>query len=124
MIENKVNNDSRILAECIADAADDKKAQRITLIDVTQVSLMADYFVICSGQTPVQVRAIAEWIEEKIEEQGLRALAIEGRADGRWILLDLGTVIVHVMLDKEREFYGLERLWCHGTVEEWLPKSA
>lgn len=111
--------DSRTLAECIADAADDKKAQRITLIDVSKVSILADYFIICSGATPVQVKAIADSIEEKVEEKGLTVPRIEGIREGQWILIDLGVIVVHVMLDAEREFYGLERLWGHGRVEEW-----
>ncbi len=111
--------DSRIIAESIADAADDKKAQRITLIDVREISFLADYLVICSGQTPIQVRAIADSIEEKIQAQGVDTRRMEGRSEGNWILMDIGTVIVHVMLEKERDFYSLERLWGHGNVEQW-----
>lgn len=111
--------DSRILSECIADAADDKKAQNIKLIEVSQVSILADYFIICSGTTPVQVRAIADNIEEKLSEKGVTVPRIEGIREGQWILIDLGVIVVHVMLDREREFYGLERLWGHGRVEDW-----
>lgn len=111
--------DGRALAVLAARAADEKKASRITLIGLQDVSLMADYFVICSGQNPVQVRAIAQNVAEKLEEQGIAVAHEEGMAHGRWVLLDCGLVVVHVMLEREREFYNLERLWGQGQVEEF-----
>lgn len=116
-------NDSRHLAELAAHAADDKKASAITLIDVEQVSSVTDYFLVCSGNTPIQVRAIAEHIEEKLEEAGKPPLRVEGVQAGRWILLDYGVVVAHVMLNSERDYYSLERLWNHGKVVPWANGS-
>lgn len=116
--------DSRKLAEIAAEAADDKKASQITLIDVEAVSSVTDYFLVCSGNTSVQVQAIADHIADKLEEAGLPVPHIEGASLGRWILLDFGVVVAHVMLEKEREFYSLERLWSHGKVSPWpVPRT-
>jgi ribosome-associated protein len=109
----------RELALAACEAADDKKALRPVLIEVEAVSSIADFFVICSGSTPIQVRAIADHIQEKLEALGSTLGHIEGVQQGRWILLDFGVVVVHVMLEVEREFYSLERLWGHGKVETW-----
>lgn len=111
--------DSRKLAEVAAEAADDKKAGDITLIDVQQVSWMADYFVICSASNSQQVRAIADHIQEQLLEAGAPQPRIEGAQAGRWILLDYGTLIIHIMMEPERAFYALERLWSHAKVEPW-----
>lgn len=111
--------DSRKWAEIAAEAADDKKASQITLIDVESVSSVTDYFLVCSGNTPIQVKAIADNIEEKLAEAGANVPHVEGASIGRWVLLDFGVLVVHVMLDKEREFYNLERLWSHGKVTPW-----
>lgn len=111
--------DSRKWAEIAAEAADDKKALGITLIDVEAVSSVTDYFIVCSGHTPIQVQAIADHVEDRLAAAGAPAPHVEGAAVGRWILLDFGVVVVHVMLDKEREFYNLERLWSHGQQSQW-----
>lgn len=113
---------SRTLSNLAAQAADEKKAKAIVLLDLEAVSTMADYFVICNGATPLQVRAIAQHVEETLTEAGYRLYRpIEGLTAGSWVLLDFGVVIVHVMLDREREFYGLERLWTGGKM---LPYQA
>lgn len=111
--------DSRKWAEIAAEAADDKKASHITLIDVESVSSVTDYFLVCSGNTPIQVKAIADHVMDKLTEAGVPEPHVEGASLGRWVLLDFGVVVVHVMLDKEREFYNLERLWSHGKVTPW-----
>lgn len=116
--------DTRKMAEVAAMAADDKKAKDITLIEVDKVSTVADYFVVCSGTSTTQVKAIADGIEDRLEEEGIAQPRIEGGREGRWILLDYGPVVVHVMLDQEREFYGLERLWKKGRVEAWQAAPA
>lgn len=113
--------DSRKLAELAAKAADDKKANAITLIDVEHVSSITDYFLICSANTGVQLKAIADNIEKKLEEAGHLPLHIEGQQSARWILLDFGVLVVHVMLEQDRDFYGLEKLWSHGKRVEWTP---
>ncbi len=110
----------RELALAACEAADDKKALRPVLIEVEAVSSIADFFVICSGSTPIQVRAIADHVQDRLQELGATVGHVEGVQQGRWILLDSGVVVVHVMLEVEREFYALERLWGHGTVETWV----
>lgn len=103
------------VAQTIAQAADDRKGVDIRLLNVVDVSYLADYFVVVTGFSNVQVRAIANSIEEKVEQQWHRLpLRVEGQMEGSWILMDYGDVIVHIFLPKEREFYGLEAFWGHA----------
>ncbi|AZB71681.1 ribosome silencing factor [Synechococcus elongatus] len=104
-----------------ATAADDRKAGDIAILRVSEVAYLADYFLICSGFSVTQVRAIARSIEEKLAEDFNRLpLRSEGVAEGRWVLLDYGDLIVHIFLPQEREFYDLEAFWGHA---ERLPYS-
>ena len=103
------------LALTVAAAALDRKADDILVLKVVDVSYLADYFVIMTGYSRVQVRAIAESIEAKVEtDWQRRPLRTEGKADGSWVLLDYGEVIVHIMMPTEREFYNLEAFWVHA----------
>jgi ribosome-associated protein len=103
------------LALTVAQAADDRKGSDITILKVTDVSYLADYFVIVTGYSPVQVKAIARAIEEQLQEQyQCELLRSEGEKEGRWILQDYGDVIVHIFMPQEREFYDLEAFWGHG----------
>jgi len=99
------------LSELVAAAASDKKARDIVVMELAGVSMIADYFVICSANSTTQVQAIADNIEEKLEEQGVRALRKEGYREGRWVLLDYGSCVAHVFVEEDRRFYNLERLW-------------
>jgi len=92
-------------------AADDKKAENIIVLNMHGISLIADYFVICHGNSDKQVQAIAREIQEKVEEQGFNVKRIEGFDEARWILVDLGDVVVHVFHRDERGYYNLEKLW-------------
>src|SRR3990172_562623 len=94
-----------------AEAAADKKASDIVIINISDIMVIADYFVICSGQTGRQVQTIAESIVDKLRELKVRKLGIEGDKVGSWVLLDYGSVVVHVFTEEQREFYKLERLW-------------
>lgn len=114
----------RELALLIAAKADEKKARDIKILDMEGVSLLADYMVIVSGQTAVQVRAIAQFIDEELKKSDQKIYGLEGRNEGHWVLLDYGTVIVHVMREEEREFYNLERLWSQGRVETYEPAAS
>lgn len=106
---------SRELAITIAEAASDRKAGDIVLLRVAEVSYLADYFVMATGYSRVQVRAITQAIEEKVEQiWQRRPLRTEGEAEGTWVLQDYGEVMVHVMMPKEREFYNLEAFWGHA----------
>jgi ribosome-associated protein len=107
--------DSESLARLAAEASDDRKAVDIRLIRVDEVSSLADWFVISSGLSDVQVRAIARSVEDQIEEAtGRLPLRREGQKEGKWMLLDYGEVIVHVLTPSERSYYDLEAFWGHG----------
>lgn len=114
---------SKELALNIAEAALDRKAGDIVILHVAEVSYLADYFVMMTGYSRVQVRAIAGAITGKIEQQyHRRPLRTEGQNDGTWILQDYGDVMVHIMMPKEREFYNLEAFWGHAEGIE-IPES-
>lgn len=97
-------------------AAEAKKARDITVLNINEISTLCDYFIICSGGSTPQVKAIAEHIEEKLAEQHVIPLRREGIREGDWVLLDYGDIVVHVFKDEEREFYNLERLWGDAKV--------
>lgn len=99
------------LPELVAAAASDKKARDIVILDMEGVSLVTDHFVICSANSTTQVQAIADNVEEKLAEQGIKLLRKEGYREARWILLDYGDCVAHVFVDEDRRFYNLERLW-------------
>lgn len=99
------------LARRVADIASEEKAIDVVVLDVRELTVLADYFVIASGRSTIQVKMIAESIEDILLEEGRRALRREGFNEGRWIVLDYGSVIVHVFRHQEREYYQLEKLW-------------
>lgn len=95
----------------IVDAALDVKAEDVVALDVAELSSFADVFVVCTGRSDRQVRAIADSIEKAAKQAGEPPLGIEGYAEGRWVLIDLDDVIVHVFTPETREHYDIERLW-------------
>jgi ribosome-associated protein len=103
------------LAHRIVEVASDKKASDVVLLRTAEVTTMADYFVICSGRSERQVQVLGHAIVDELRKEGVRPLGVEGRGAARWILLDYGSVIVHVFAPEEREYYGLERLWSNAT---------
>lgn len=94
-----------------AESAASKKAQDITILDLEGISLVADYFIIVSGRSDVQVRAIAQAIEERMEEEGMVLKQKEGFSEARWVLLDYADLVIHIFHEETREYYQLERLW-------------
>lgn len=102
---------SRDLAVLAAEAALAKKAETPVVLELAGLTIVADYFVICSGESTTQVRAISEHIEEELRKAGTRPIGIEGRSYSHWVLLDYGDVIVHVFEKETRTFYDLEKLW-------------
>jgi ribosome-associated protein len=118
----KTSLDSRQATFAAANAAESKKAHGTVILDVRQVTLLADYFVITGGDSANQVRAIVEAIDERLSKLGYSQRSIEGKTEGRWVLLDYGDIIIHVLHEKERNFYKLEQFWNHALIvhrEEW-----
>ncbi len=99
------------LARSVVNAAEDKKASDIVMLDLRPVALIADYFVLCDGQSTRQLRAIADGIVESLKEEGERPLRVEGTPESGWILIDFGAVIAHVFSPELRRYYDLESLW-------------
>jgi ribosome-associated protein len=104
------------LAHRVVELASDKKASDIVLLDVRAQTSMADYFVICSGASDRQLGAIADGIIEGAKDAGITPIGREGAAGSRWLLIDFGSVIVHVMSVPEREYYQLEKLWSDAAL--------
>lgn len=105
-------------ARIIEKALDSKKARDVKMLDISNLTSLADIFIICSCSSGVQVRACADEADEKASEAGFNLTHKEGYAGGEWVLLDFGDVVVHVMTEKTREFYDIERLWDEAVVLE------
>jgi ribosome-associated protein len=103
-------------ARRMVDAASDKKAQDIILLDVRKVSSLADYFVICSANVDRQIRAVAEGVEEALDAVNVPPYKREGTPADGWVLLDYGDVIMHIFSTEQRNFYRLEQLWEQAQV--------
>src|ERR1700743_1732222 len=106
------------LQESVTAALDDMKAVNVKVIDVRGLTDIADTMVIASGNSDRHVRSIADNVARKAKEAGFRPLGTEGARDGEWVLVDLTDILVHVMLPRVREFYGLESLWDSGAAAE------
>ena len=104
-------------------AADSKHAEDLLALDVREISLLADYFVICSASNERQINAIIDEVVEREEEAGIEEKRIEGKDGAKWVLIDLGEVIVHVFSNDERAFYNLEKLWSDAplvNLSQWV----
>src|SRR6266576_492203 len=99
------------LQQAVTAALDDMKAVNVKVLDVRGLTDIADLMIIASGNSDRHVRSIADRVVEKAKAAGFRPLGTEGARDGEWVLVDLQDILVHVMLPRVREFYGLERLW-------------
>ncbi len=108
--------DPSAVAHRVVDVATDKKAVDLHLLDIRPLTTLADFFVIMTGTSRVHIRALSENIREALAQDGVRALQIEGSADDGWVLMDLGSVVVHIFSADRRAFYGLEQLWSAGTT--------
>lgn len=107
----------RELLQTAVKAADDKRAEDILVLNMKGISLVADFFMICHGNSDKQVQAIAREVKDKAEEAGYDIKRMEGFDEARWILIDLGDVIAHVFHRDERSYYNLERLWGDAPLE-------
>ena len=105
---------SKMMLKLIYQALEDKKGEDIVMIDISQVSVLADYFVICSAGNDSQIQALVDNVDEKMHENGYQIRQQEGRNSGTWVLLDYGDVIVHIFERENRSFYTLERIWNDG----------
>ena len=113
--------DRSTLAQKIARILYDKKALDITVLHVGHLTVITDYMVIASGRSSLQVKALADDVDEALAMEGITLRAREGTGEGRWIVLDYGTVLVHIFHPEDRQFYHLERLWEDGQNRVALP---
>ena len=109
---------SEQLCRTAYQALDDKQGIDIKVLDIHEVSILADYFIIAHGNNPNHVRAMIDEVEDKLAEAGYSPASIEGYADGTWVLMDFGRIIVHVFHKEARLFYDLERIWSDGRTIE------
>lgn len=114
-------NQSKEMARIAYRALEDKKGEDIKIIDITGISVLADYFIIANGNSDSQVSALVDNVEEELHKAGYSLRQREGQTSGNWVLLDFGDIIVHVFDKENRLFYDLERIWKDGkdiSVEE------
>ena len=116
-IELRIRKEEREQVIKLLELLDSKKALDIIAVDVADKTIVADWFVICSGSSVIQVKAICDEILEKYVEAGLTLRRKEGYTEGRWIVLDFGYVLLHIFHPEEREYYNIERLWTDGANE-------
>jgi len=98
-----------------AQSALDKKAYDLVVLEVSAFTSVADYFLICTGRSDIQVQSICRAIEESLAATGVKPLAIEGFTHGQWVLIDFGDVVVHIFYETVRSFYNLEGLWAQAS---------
>ncbi len=115
--KTKVSKASPLLKSVVIDALADMKALEVKVLDVRGLTDIADFMVIASGTSDRHVRSVAQRVVERAKEAGFRPHGVEGRQDSDWVLIDLNEMIVHVMLPRVREFYGLEKLWDMTTTK-------
>jgi ribosome-associated protein len=104
--------------EIAENALLDRRAVSPVVLDMRELTVITDYFLICHGTSNVHIRALADAVVEAMKEVGVRAYGVEGYQQGQWVLLDYGDIVVHVMAVDEREFYNLERLWSDAPRRE------
>ncbi len=113
-----MNKEAMEISSIAKEALLDKKAEDVQILDLTGISNIADCFVIASGNNVNQVKAMANNVEEQLYKKGYKTLHTEGFQSATWILLDYGTVLIHLFNKEEREYYGLERIWGDAKVSE------
>lgn len=111
------------IKNAVCKELDERKAVDITVLNVSHLTVVADYFVICTARSNKQVKALAEYVSEKLEDAGVPTLRSDGVREGKWAVLDFGSVIVHVFNDDTRMFYCLEKLWTDGDNVEFYPSK-
>ena len=115
------------LAKAAAKALDSKKALNLKILHIAELSVIADYFVIATGNSTTHVGALADEAEFQLGREGVQVLRTEGHDGKRWVLLDYGSVIVHVFTQEAHDYYDLEHLWADAKpvpASEWMPEEA
>jgi ribosome-associated protein len=115
---------SRDVAIAAARAAAAKQATDVVILDVHEVIVITDFFVIATGSSDRQVKTIVDEVEKALREQGVKPVRREGETEGRWVLLDYIDVVVHVFAEEERDYYSLERLWSDAPRVDWEEPDA
>ena len=108
--------EAKLLAEEIVKALDSKRAKEIEVLRVGDITILADYFILCTATSTTQIRTLADLCEETVEKLGEELHHREGERESGWVLLDFSTVVVHIFLPEQREFYKLDRLWQDGET--------
>lgn len=118
MIVERLSEDATTLdvARRIVEIVSDRQANDIVLLDISNIASFTDYFVICHGDNLRQIKAIVDAIVDGLSHEGFQADHVEGTPESGWVLIDFGSIIVHVFGPDEREYYRLEKLWSEGTV--------
>ncbi len=106
--------DSKKMAAIAWKALAEKKGEDIKILDIHEISVLADYFIIASGNNPPQIEALTDLVRDKLEEEGYFVKRVEGNRNSSWILLDYGDLVVHIFNREDRLFYDLERIWSDG----------
>ena len=104
------------MAAIVYAALDEKKGHDIKVLQISEISIMADYFIIASADSTPQIQALMDNVEEKMHEQGFSLKRVEGTKNSSWVLMDFGDVVVHIFNKEDRLFYDLERIWSDGKV--------
>ena len=119
-----VANNSKEMAKIAVNALEEKKAKDLKLLDISEVSVLADYFIIASGSNRNQVQAMADEVEEKLSKAGFTPKQVEGYQTANWILMDYQDIIIHIFDEENRLFYDLERIWRDGSLVEKVDLEA
>ncbi len=114
-IEKRLKDEARAQVIKLLEVLDSKKAVDAVAIDVAEKTIVTEWFIVCSGTSTIQVKAICDEVEDKYAEIGLTLRRREGYNEGRWIVLDFGYILLHIFHPDEREYYNIERLWIDGT---------
>ena len=107
--------DEKELVKNITNILENKKASNIRIIDLEGLSSLADYFVVCSGRSTTQVKALVDYLDEEMEKLGVNMMRQEGKQEGRWAVADFGDVIVHIFHEETRQTYRFDELWDNGN---------
>ena len=110
-----MEKNTKELAKIVYDALDEKKAEDIQIIDIREISVIADYFIVASANNQSQLQALQDIVDEKMYKQGYHAGHIEGNRESTWILMDYEDIIIHLFSAEDRLFYNLERIWKDGV---------